>query len=61
LYTTVMFLLVIEYAFGVSMVWFSIPFYTQPFHLLIATLVFGIQFYILLLVKFTSRVPSYQM
>ncbi|HAR20499.1 MAG TPA: heme A synthase [Cytophagales bacterium] len=61
LYTTVMFLLVMEYAFGVSMVWFSIPFYTQPFHLFIATLVFGIQFYILLLVKFTSRVPSYQM
>jgi cytochrome c oxidase assembly protein subunit 15 len=61
LYTVVMILLVMEYAFGVSMVWFSIPFYTQPFHLFLATLVFGIQFYTWLLVKFPSRASSHQM
>lgn len=37
--------LFLEYLFGVWMVRFAIPFYTQPFHLLLSTIVFGLQFY----------------
>ena len=42
-------LLVLEYAFGVIMVRWGIPFYAQPIHLFLATIVFGLQFYAWLL------------
>lgn len=42
LITLVLFL---EYLTGIIMVRFSLPFLSQPIHLLLATIVFGIQFY----------------
>lgn len=42
LITVVLFL---EYLTGIIMVRFSLPFLSQPVHLLLATIVFGIQFY----------------
>jgi cytochrome c oxidase assembly protein subunit 15 len=42
LITVVLFL---EYLTGIIMVRFSLPFLSQPIHLLLATIVFGIQFY----------------
>jgi cytochrome c oxidase assembly protein subunit 15 len=41
---------------GVVMAYFSIPAYIQPFHLLLATVIFGIQ--ILLLLKLNTSSPK---
>jgi heme a synthase len=37
--------LFLEYLIGIVMVRFSLPFLSQPFHLLLATIVYGLQFY----------------
>ena len=44
----VVLLILIEIATGVLMNYFEFPFLTQPIHLVVASLLFGIQFYILL-------------
>ncbi len=41
---------------GVTMAWFGMPAFAQPIHLLLATLIFGLQF--LLLLKINYRVKS---
>ena len=41
----IIFTLALEYLFGVIMAKFSIPRFAQPFHLFLATLLFGLQFY----------------
>ena len=43
-----MILLLIEVVSGVLMFYFDFPFGTQTIHLVFASLIFGIQFYILL-------------
>lgn len=37
--------LFLEYLIGIIMVRYSLPFFSQPLHLLLATIVFGLQFY----------------
>ena len=44
----VVLLILIEIATGVLMNYFEFPFLTQPIHLVVASVLFGIQFYILL-------------
>jgi cytochrome c oxidase assembly protein subunit 15 len=44
----VIFLIGVEIITGIFMYYFDFPFLTQPIHLVIATLLFGAQFYILL-------------
>ena len=54
----VMMLLVLEIFTGASMFYFDFPFGTQTIHLVFASLIFGVQFYILLnnfLIKKTSN------
>ncbi len=41
-------LLLIEVFIGITMYYFDFPFFSQPLHLILATLFFGLQFYILL-------------
>jgi heme a synthase len=48
-------LLVIEILFGVIMVDWAIPAFLQPLHLLTATLIFGVQFYILIIYQYATR------
>jgi len=53
-----MILLLIEVVSGVLMFYFDFPFGTQTIHLVFASLIFGVQFYILLnnfLIKKTSN------
>ena len=52
-----MILLLIEVISGVMMFYFDFPFGTQTIHLVIASLIFGIQFYILLN-NFLIKKPS---
>ncbi len=47
----IVFILVLEYLFGVVMAKFSIPRFAQPIHLFLATLLFGLQFYSWLISK----------
>ncbi|WP_340063798.1 COX15/CtaA family protein [Ascidiimonas aurantiaca] len=44
----VLFLLIIEIATGLAMYYFDFPFGSQPLHLVIASLFFGVQFYMVL-------------
>jgi cytochrome c oxidase assembly protein subunit 15 len=44
----VMFLLFVEILTGISMYYFEFPFGTQTIHIVIATLLFGVQFYLVL-------------
>lgn len=50
-----MVLLVAEIAFGVIMAYFAIPAFLQPLHLTIATLLFGVQFLILIVYYYASK------
>lgn len=50
-----MVLLVTEIAFGVIMAYFAIPAFLQPLHLTIATLLFGVQFLILIFYYYASK------
>lgn len=43
---------------GIAMNYFGFPAAAQPLHLLLATLLFGIQFYLLLLAKYALRKPK---
>lgn len=56
----VLILLSIEILTGVSMYYLDFPFATQPIHLIIASVLFGVQFYLVLevLSKKTRSVPS---
>jgi len=47
-------LVVFEVLTGVLMAYFAIPAYAQPIHLLLATIIFGIQFYFILLFNYPS-------
>lgn len=58
LYTWTVFLLatvVLEIVSGIVMAYFAIPAFLQPMHLLFGTVLFGNQFYLLLLVKNSSE------
>ncbi|WP_335966581.1 COX15/CtaA family protein [Galbibacter sp. PAP.153] len=44
----VFFLIVLEIATGISMYYFNFPFGSQPLHLVIASILFGLQFYLLM-------------
>ena len=44
----VFFLILLETASGIAMYYFDFPFLTQPLHLVIASLLFGYQFYVVL-------------
>jgi len=44
-------LVLFEYLIGIILVRFDLPFLSQPFHLLIATITFGFQFYLWLLIS----------
>lgn len=48
-------LLVIEYLSGLSMVKMAIPYFVQPIHLVLATLVFGLQFYVWLVISSSKK------
>jgi cytochrome c oxidase assembly protein subunit 15 len=48
-------LVIFEVLTGVVMAYFAIPAYAQPVHLLLATLIFGIQFYIILLFNYRTK------
>lgn len=52
----VLLLLAIEIMTGVSMYYLDFPFATQPVHLIIASLLFGVQFYLVLEVFRTKRI-----
>jgi len=53
----VFYILLIEIASGISMYYFDFPFGTQTIHIVLATLLFGIQFYLILESK-TKKVLS---
>ncbi|MDG3583600.1 COX15/CtaA family protein [Galbibacter pacificus] len=44
----IFFLIVLEIATGISMYYFNFPFGSQPLHLVIASILFGVQFYLLM-------------
>lgn len=48
-------LLVLEIFFGVVMVDFAIPAFLQPLHLVTATLIFGVQFFLLIIYHYAAR------
>jgi cytochrome c oxidase assembly protein subunit 15 len=48
-------LLILEIVFGVMMVAWSIPAVLQPLHLFVATLIFGIQFLMLIIYYYATR------
>ncbi|MDB5263314.1 MAG: heme synthase [Adhaeribacter sp.] len=48
-------LLGLEILFGVWMVEWAIPAFLQPLHLVTATLIFGVQFYILIIYQYATR------
>lgn len=48
-------LVIFEVFTGLVMAYFGIPAYAQPVHLLLATIIFGIQFYIILLVNYNHN------
>jgi len=50
-----LFLVAIEVVFGVIMAYFAIPAFLQPLHLTLATLLFGVQFLILIIYHYASR------
>ncbi|UZO82700.1 COX15/CtaA family protein [Aquimarina sp. ERC-38] len=51
----VMFLIALEVITGIAMYYLDFPFLTQPLHLVIASLLFGIQFYLLLQVFYNRK------
>lgn len=48
---TLLGMVVLEVATGVSMAYFAFPFLVQPLHLLVAVLIFGLQYYLYLVIK----------
>jgi cytochrome c oxidase assembly protein subunit 15 len=44
----VLFLLLVEVFTGIAMNYLNFPFASQPLHLVLATIIFGVQFYIIL-------------
>ena len=48
-------LLGLEILFGVMMVEWAIPAFLQPLHLVTATLIFGVQFYLLIIYQYATR------
>jgi heme a synthase len=50
-----MFLLVLEIVFGVMLVEWAIPAFLQPLHLVVATLIFGVQFLMLIIYYYATR------
>ncbi len=54
----VMILLLIEIISGVTMYYFHFPFGTQTIHIVLATLLFGVQFYLVLETKMKSSVSD---
>ena len=53
-----MILLAVEVFSGVLMFYFDFPFGTQTIHLVFASLIFGLQFYILLNNFLTKKIPN---
>ena len=47
----IMFIIFLEILIGISMYYGDFPFLTQPLHLILATLLFGYQFYWMLHIK----------
>ena len=61
-YNTVMSILaliVLEIISGAGMAYFSIPSFLQPLHLLIAFLIFGLLFYLFLLIDFSTQKENF--
>lgn len=56
LMVTILVVFLIEYISGVSMVKFAIPYFIQPLHLLLASIVFGLQMYAWLLTRTGKQV-----
>jgi heme a synthase len=54
----VMILLVIEILSGIAMYYFNFPFGTQTIHIVLATLLFGVQFYMILESKNNQKIIS---
>ncbi len=50
-----LFMLAIEVVFGIVMAYFAIPAFLQPLHLTIATLLFGVQFLMLIVYYYASK------
>ena len=55
----VMLLIGLEIATGISMYYFEFPFLSQPIHLVIATILFGVQFYVYLESKHIRTIATY--
>ena len=51
----VIYCVVLEVSTGIMMYYFDFPFLSQPLHLVIASILFGIQFYILLECMYKKR------
>ncbi|MGB3182160.1 MAG: COX15/CtaA family protein [Cyclobacteriaceae bacterium] len=51
-------LIVIEVVFGAIMAYFAIPTFAQPIHLLLATLIFGVQFVIWLVLEYQRKLTA---
>ena len=51
-------LIVMEIATGASLAYFALPYFIQPIHLFLALLIFGIQYYLLLIVKEEEKLVS---
>jgi cytochrome c oxidase assembly protein subunit 15 len=51
----VLLLLIIEIISGISMYYFDFPFGTQTIHIVLATILFGLQFYLLLESNFAKN------
>ena len=52
-------LIVLEIISGAGMAYFSIPSFLQPLHLLIAFLIFGLLFYLFLLIDFSTQKENF--
>ena len=56
MFKSLVMLIVLEVLSGTAMAYFAIPGFLQPLHLLIATLIFGVQFYTYLNLKYLKSV-----
>ena len=48
-------IIVIEIILGIAMYYFHFPFSSQPLHLLLATILFGVQFYFYMSIRYISK------
>jgi len=51
----ILFLILLEMVTGAGMVYFSIPSFLQPFHLFLALLIFGLLFFVSLILNFSAK------